>query len=60
MAIRCEIYRYKVNSFNKIFCSVLVLSILCFRKPQKKTCIDNRAIVYFVHNDSVTAKNLSA
>jgi len=60
MAIRCEIYRYKVNSFNKIFCSVLVLSVLCFRKTLKKTCIDNKVIVYFIHNDFVIATNLSA
>lgn len=36
MAIRCEIYRYKVNSFNKIFCSVLVLSLLWTVNAYKK------------------------
>ncbi len=60
MAIRCEIYRYKVNSFNKIFCSVLVLSLLYLRKAPKKTCTANKVIVYFIHNDFVIATNLSA
>ncbi len=36
MAIHCEIYRYKANSFDKIFCSVLVLSLLCRKKAFKK------------------------
>lgn len=36
MAIHCEIYRYKANSFDKIFCSVLVLSLLWPEKGLKK------------------------
>ncbi|MDF2519190.1 MAG: hypothetical protein K0R59_4486 [Sphingobacterium sp.] len=58
MAIHCEIYRYKANSFDKIFCSVLVLSLLWPEKGLKKTCMDSKVIVYKIHNDLAIATNL--
>ena len=58
MAIRCEIYCYKADSFDKIYCILLVLRLLCIKMLHKKTCIDNHIIVYFVHNDRVIGVHL--